>query len=143
MLAADGREVTLVGDGIAPLQALVNALAAAPTRRRLDAAGIRVVSGVRVASVERTCVVLERADGEREKISASSVVHAGRHRAIDSLVAILRTRGVAAISVGDARAPGLVEDAIRGGHDVAAALGAPSGQHDPGVQADDARFAHE
>ncbi len=142
-LAADGREVTLVGDGIAPLQSLVNALAATPTRRRLEAAGVRVVSGARVLSVERTQVVVEHGDGKRESIPAGSVVHAGRHRAVDSLVAILRKRGLAAIAVGDARAPGLVEDAIRSGHDVVGALEDLSGQHDPGVQAERARFAHE
>jgi 2,4-dienoyl-CoA reductase-like NADH-dependent reductase (Old Yellow Enzyme family)/thioredoxin reductase len=121
-LAQDGRDVTLVGDGIEPLQSLVDTLAAAPTRRRLEAAGVRVLAGVRVVSVEPTRVVVEREPGVRESIVAASVVHAGRHRAVDSLVAILRERGLHAIAVGDARAPGLVEDAIRSGHDLAAAL---------------------
>jgi len=41
---------------------------------------------------------------------------------VDGLVAQLRERGVQATAVGDARAPGLVDGAIRSGHDVAAAL---------------------
>jgi 2,4-dienoyl-CoA reductase-like NADH-dependent reductase (Old Yellow Enzyme family)/thioredoxin reductase len=121
-LAQDGRDVTLVGDGIEPLQSLVNTLADAPTRRRLETAGVRVLAGVRVVSVEPTQVVVEREPGVRESIVATSVVHAGRHRPVDSLVAILRERGLDAIAVGDARAPGLVEEAIRSGHDLAAAL---------------------
>jgi NADPH-dependent 2,4-dienoyl-CoA reductase/sulfur reductase-like enzyme len=121
-LAADGLEVTLVGDGIPPLQSLIDTLAAAPTRRRLAAAGVRVVSDVRVASVASTGVVVERTNGERELIAAASVIHAGRHRPVDSLVGILRERGVETISVGDARAPVLVEDAIRSAHDAARAL---------------------
>jgi hypothetical protein len=34
----------------------------------------------------------------------------------------MRKQGIETLAVGDARAPGLVEDAIRSGHDVAAAL---------------------
>jgi 2,4-dienoyl-CoA reductase-like NADH-dependent reductase (Old Yellow Enzyme family) len=121
-LATAGREVTLVGDGVAPAESLGYTLADAPTRRRLQAAGVRLVAGVRVVSVGEEEVVVEREDGARESIGAASVVHAGRHRPVDGLVAILRERGFDVHAVGDARAPGLVEDAIRSGHDVAAAL---------------------
>ncbi|MBA2643435.1 MAG: FAD-dependent oxidoreductase [Actinobacteria bacterium] len=120
-LANAGREVTLVGDGVAPAGSLVHTLADAPTRRRLQAAGVRLVRGVRVVSVESDRVVVER-EGTHEAIRAASVVHAGRHRPADSLLTVLRDRGLAATTAGDARAPGLVEDAIRSGHDVAAAL---------------------
>ena len=142
-LAASGKDVTLIGDRIAPLASLESSLAAAPGRRRLVEAGVRVVAGVRVAAVERTRVVIEREGHVLESIGAASVVHAGRHRPVDSLVSILRKTGVAAITIGDARAPGLVEDAIRSGHDVVTALESLSGQHDSRVQAEGARFADE
>jgi 2,4-dienoyl-CoA reductase-like NADH-dependent reductase (Old Yellow Enzyme family)/thioredoxin reductase len=122
MLGQDGRDVTLVGDGIEPLHSLVNTLAEAPNRRRLEAAGVQVLGRARVVSVEPTEVVVERESGVREAVVAATVVDAGRHRPVDSLVRMLRERGVEAIAVGDARAPGLVEDAIRSGHDLALAL---------------------
>jgi 2,4-dienoyl-CoA reductase-like NADH-dependent reductase (Old Yellow Enzyme family) len=122
LIARRGRDVTLVGDGGAPLRSLVDTLAAAPTRRRLTAAGVRIVVATRVVSVERGHVVVQGQDGAHKSIPAVSVVHAGRHRPVDALVTSLRRRGVETIAVGDARAPGLVEDAIRSGHDAAAAL---------------------
>jgi len=121
-LANAGRAVTLVGDGIAPAGSLGHTLADAPTLRRLEAAGVRLVAGVRVVSVERDKVLVERGEGTREAILAASVVHAGRHRPVDALVGILRERGLAVTAVGDSRSPGLVDDAIRSGHDVAAVL---------------------
>ncbi len=66
-LAHAGSEVTLVGDGVAPAGSLVYTLADAPTRRRLQAAGVRLVGGARVVSVEREGVVVER-EGTREAI---------------------------------------------------------------------------
>jgi 2,4-dienoyl-CoA reductase-like NADH-dependent reductase (Old Yellow Enzyme family) len=122
VLAQRRGEVTLVGDGGAPLRSLVDTLAATPARRRLTAAGVRIVVATHVVSVERDQVVVRREDGVQESIPAVTVVHAGRHRPIDALVNSLRERGIETISVGDARAPGLVEDAIRSGHDTAAAL---------------------
>ena len=122
LLAQQGRDVTLLGDSVTPLQSLADTLAAAPTRRRLEAAGVRIGPAVHVLSVERGQVVIERARGTRESIPTATIVHAGRHRPVDALVATLRRRGIEAIAVGDARAPGLVEDAIRSGHDVAAGL---------------------
>jgi hypothetical protein len=122
VLAQRGREVTLVGDGGAPLRSLVDTLAAAPTRRRLIAVGVRIVVATCVVAVERDHVVVQGEDGVHESIPAVSVVHAGRHRPIDALVTGLRKRGMETIAVGDARAPGLVEDAIRSGHDAADAL---------------------
>jgi hypothetical protein len=121
-LAQGGRDVALVGDGVVPLRSLVDTLAAAPIRRRLEAAGVRVVSAARVVSVARTHVVVESESGVRESIPAASVVHAGRYRPLDSLMSVLRAQGLEAVAVGDARAPGLVEDAIRSGHDTAAIL---------------------
>ena len=122
VLAERGREVTLVGEGGAPLRSLVDTLAAAPTRRRLIAAGVRILVASRVVSVARDHVVVQGEGGAQESIPAVTVVHAGRHRPIDALVTSLREREIETISVGDARAPGLVEDAIRSGHDAAAAL---------------------
>jgi len=120
-LARSGCEVTLVGDGLDPAASLALTLADAPTLRRLREAGVRVVGGARVLSVSTNEVVVETPRG-REALTATSVVHAGRHRAVDGLVAQLRARGVQATAVGDARAPGLVDGAIRSGHDLAAAL---------------------
>ena len=120
-LARSGCEVTLVGDGIDPAGSLAPTLADAPTLRRLSEAGVRVVRGARVLSVGSSEVVVETPRG-RQTLPATAIVHAGRHRPVDGLVAQLRGRGVQATAVGDARAPGLVDGAIRSGHDVAAAL---------------------
>jgi 2,4-dienoyl-CoA reductase-like NADH-dependent reductase (Old Yellow Enzyme family) len=120
-LAGAGRELTLVGDGIAPMALLELTLARAPTLRRLQAAGVRMIAAARVVAVEARRLVLDRGGGELEELEAA-VVHAGRHRPVDRLVRSLRERGLDAVAVGDARAPRLVEDAIRSGYDVAKAL---------------------
>ena len=120
VLAAGGREVTIVGEGIAPAALLGYALAAEPTLRRLEAAGVRLLANARVEAVEPG-VVRVRRDGSVEEL-AGAVVHAGRHRAVDGLVGALRAKGIEATAIGDARAPRLVEDAIRDGYEVAATL---------------------
>ena len=119
-LARSGCEVTLVGDGIDPAGSLALTLADAPTLRRLAEARVRVVRDARVIFVGSGEVAVESPRG-RETLTGA-VVHAGRHRPVDGLVARLREHGVQATAVGDARAPGLVDGAIRSGHDVAAAL---------------------
>jgi hypothetical protein len=63
-----------------------------------------------------------RIHDELHEIPADGVVHAGRHRPVDGLVQALRESGIAAVAVGDAHAPGLIEEAIRSGHDAARAL---------------------
>jgi hypothetical protein len=57
-----------------------------------------------------------------EELDAVAVIHAGRHCPVDRLVAALRDRGIAAVAVGDARVPRLVEDAVRSGGEAARAL---------------------
>ena len=120
-LARAGCDVTLVGDGIDPTASLAVSLASMPTLRRLREAGVRIIDGARVLSVSRNAVALGTPRGP-ETMAADSIVHAGRHRAVDGLVPLLRARGIDARAVGDARAPGLVDGAIRGAHDMAAAI---------------------
>jgi 2,4-dienoyl-CoA reductase-like NADH-dependent reductase (Old Yellow Enzyme family) len=116
LLAAQGRAVTIVGDGIAPAALLAGALAAEPTLRRLDAAGVRLVPNAQVAGVEPGRVLLRAGGGGNGIVGV--VVHAGRHRAVDALVGALRTRGIETSAIGDARAPRLVEDAVRDGYEL-------------------------
>jgi hypothetical protein len=120
-LALDGRDVTLVGDRIAPASQLASSLAETTTLRRLREAGVRLVPGARVVAVVDGGVVVQVADGV-EELAASVVVHAGRHRPVDGLVGALRVRGIATRAVGDARVPRLVEDAIRSGWEAAKEL---------------------
>jgi hypothetical protein len=63
-----------------------------------------------------------RLGDELEELEAGAIVHAGRHRPVDGLVAALRSLGIEALAVGDARVPRLVEDAIRDGWAAARAL---------------------
>jgi 2,4-dienoyl-CoA reductase-like NADH-dependent reductase (Old Yellow Enzyme family) len=121
-LALAGHELTLVGDGVAPAALLEQALARAPALRRLQAAGVRMISAARVVAVEARRLVLDHGNGELEELETASVVHAGRHRPVDRLVRALRELGLEAVAVGDARAPRLVEDAIRSGYDTGRAL---------------------
>jgi 2,4-dienoyl-CoA reductase-like NADH-dependent reductase (Old Yellow Enzyme family) len=120
VLAARGRDVTIVGDGTAPTALLTYALAAAPTLRRLQLAGVQLVPNAHVAAVEPGRVLVRR-DGGVDEITGV-VVHAGRHRAVDGLVGALRAKGIEANAIGDARAPRLVEDAIRDGYESVRAL---------------------
>jgi 2,4-dienoyl-CoA reductase (NADPH2) len=129
LLASRGHEVTLVGDGIAPAALLQHSLAARPTLARLRAAGVRLVSDSRIVAVEPGRVRIETVAGV-EQLVAATIVHAGRHRSVDSLVDALRGVGLVATAIGDAWAPRLVEDAIRSGYDAAEKLGAPAPQPD-------------
>jgi 2,4-dienoyl-CoA reductase-like NADH-dependent reductase (Old Yellow Enzyme family) len=121
-LAGAGHELALVGDGVAPAALLEQTLARAPTLRRLQALGVRMIFAALVVAVEARRLVLDPGGGELEELEAAAVVHAGRHRPVDRLVRGLRELGLEAVAVGDARAPRLVEDAIRSGYDVAKAL---------------------
>jgi 2,4-dienoyl-CoA reductase-like NADH-dependent reductase (Old Yellow Enzyme family) len=120
VLAASGRDVTIVGDALAPTALLTYALAAEPAIRRLHAAGVRLLANAHVDAVEPGGVLVRRVGGV-DKI-AGAVVHAGRHRPVDGLVRALRARGIKATAIGDARAPRLVEDAIRDGYELASTL---------------------
>ena len=66
---------------------------------------------------------LERTyDGTRLVLEARAVVHATPHTPADGIVQELRERSIPVRAIGDARAPRLVEDAIRDGYRVALAI---------------------
>jgi hypothetical protein len=68
-------------------------------------------------------VHLERLyDGSRLVLESRAVVHASPHAPADAIVDELRARSIAVRAVGDARAPRLVEDAIRDGFAAALAI---------------------
>ncbi len=121
LLARNSRRVTLIGDGVEPCSQLDLSLAAVPTRRRLQEAGVRVLGRGSVIAVEPPRVAVRVRD-ELHELAADAVVHAGRHRPVHGLLDGLREIGVIVIAVGDAHAPGLIEEAIRSGHDAARAL---------------------
>jgi 2,4-dienoyl-CoA reductase-like NADH-dependent reductase (Old Yellow Enzyme family) len=117
LLARDRRDVTLVavsgpvGAELTPAFALPLAL------ERLLAAGVQVVEGHAAAEIGPRHVLLRRRyDGATRRLEATVVVDAGRQQAQADLLPILRSRGLAAVAVGDARAPRQVADAIREGY---------------------------
>ena len=135
LLAQSGRDVTLVpvsgpvGAELLPAFALPLAL------ERLLQAGVRIVEGHTAPEIGAHHVVLRhRYDGGTERLEASVVVAAGRQRAQAVLVPALRSRGLAAVAVGDARAPRQVADAIREGYAavVASARAAATRASSPG-----------
>ncbi len=122
-LLARSRPVTLVPNGIGAVSDLVYEVIAPLTLDRLRAAGVRLVEGHRLDRIESGRVVLRRVyDGSELVLDAQLVVHAGRHRAQDGLVAALRARGLDARPIGDARAPRRLEDAIRDGWEAAVSI---------------------
>ena len=122
-LAAGGREVTLVALGPVALGALASSTVSLLALRRLAQAGVRLVEGHRLVSIATDAVQLERHyDGTPLVVPASAVVHASPHTPADGLVADLRARSIPLRVIGDARAPRLVEDAIRDGYRAALAI---------------------
>jgi 2,4-dienoyl-CoA reductase-like NADH-dependent reductase (Old Yellow Enzyme family) len=123
VLAASGREVTLVALGGPALGALAMSTVSMLALRRLAEHRVRLVEGHRLLAIEEAAVQLERAyDGARLVLETRAVVHASPHTPADGLVRELRTRGIPVRAVGDARAPRLVEDAIADGYQAALAL---------------------
>jgi 2,4-dienoyl-CoA reductase (NADPH2) len=115
LLARDGRDVTLVSAG--PVGAeLIPAFSLPLALERLLAAGVNVVEGDAAAVGPRHVLLRRRYDGATDRLDAAVVVHAGRQRAQAELLPALRSRGLAAVAVGDARAPRQVADAIREGY---------------------------
>ena len=91
--------------------------------RRLAQLGVRLVEGHRLLSIEEDAVHLERLyDGSRQVLETRAVVHASPHTPVDGIVSELRARSIPVRAVGDARAPRLVEDAIRDGYAAALAI---------------------
>src|SRR4029077_11013171 len=123
VLAAAGRKVTLVALGAVALGALASYTVAPLALRRLAENGVGLVEGHRLLSIEDAAVHLERLyDGTRVRLEAGAVVHASPHTPRDALAAELRARSIAVRAIGDARAPRLVEDAIRDGYAAALAI---------------------
>ena len=122
-LALEGRRVTLVPDGIAPLQEIAENHAERPVFERLRAAGVMILSDVIVQSIEPGAVtVVGRYDGLERTLRAPVVLHAGRHAADDALCLALVERGIDARPIGDARSPRRWEDAIHDGYLAGAAV---------------------
>lgn len=122
-LALEGRRVTLVPDGIAPLQEIAENHAERPVFDRLRAAGVMILSDVIVQGIAPGAVsVVGRYDGLERTLEAPVVLHAGRHTADDALCLALIERGIDARPIGDARAPRRWEDAIHDGYLAGAAV---------------------
>jgi 2,4-dienoyl-CoA reductase-like NADH-dependent reductase (Old Yellow Enzyme family) len=114
VLATRGREVTLVAIGAPALNALVPSHVTDVALRRLARAGVRLVEGYRLLAVTEGAVELARGyDDTPLTIESRAVVHASSNRSSDAIVGELRARSLEARAIGDARAPRLVEDAIR------------------------------
>jgi 2,4-dienoyl-CoA reductase-like NADH-dependent reductase (Old Yellow Enzyme family) len=123
VLAAGGREVTLVALGPVALSALASATVGMLALRRLAQHGVRLVEGHRLLAIAADAVHLERTyDGTPLLVQAGAVVHAAPHTPADGIVADLRARSIPLRAIGDARAPRLVEDAIRDGYRAALAI---------------------
>lgn len=123
VLAAAGHEVTLVALGSGALSALGPATVGMLALRRLAHLGVRLVEGHRLLAIDDDAVHLERSyDGTRLVLEARAVVHATPHTPVDGIVYELRARSIAVRVIGDARAPRLVEDAIRDGYRAALSI---------------------
>ena len=123
VLAAAGREVTLVALGSGALSALGPSTVGMLALRRLAQLGVRLVEGHRLLAIDADAVHLERTyDGTRLVLEARAVIHATPHTPADGIVYELRARSIPVRAIGDARAPRLVEDAIRDGYRVALAI---------------------
>jgi 2,4-dienoyl-CoA reductase-like NADH-dependent reductase (Old Yellow Enzyme family) len=116
-IARDRRDVTLVAVSGPVGAELTPAFALSLALERLLAAGVQVVEGHAAAEIGPRHVLLRRRyDGATRRLEAAVVVDAGRQQARADLLPTLRSRGLAAVAVGDARAPRQVADAIREGY---------------------------
>jgi NADPH-dependent 2,4-dienoyl-CoA reductase/sulfur reductase-like enzyme len=123
VLARAGHTTTLVALNGPALGGLVASVVSVLSLGRLRDAGVRLVEGHRLVSVGDGAVTLARIyDGAPLVLEAAAVVHAAPNVADDRLVDALRMRMRAVHAIGDARAPRLVEDAIRDGYTFAAAI---------------------
>ena len=123
VLAAAGREVTLVALGASALSALASSLVGPLALRRLARQGVRLVEGHHLRAITEDAVQFERRyDGTQLTIETRAVVHASPHTPADAIVRELRARSLPVRAIGDARAPRLVEDAIRDGYRQALAI---------------------
>ena len=122
-LALEGRHVTLIPDGIAPLSEIMENHAERPVFQRLHEAGVLILSDVAVEAVGPGSVTIRGVyDHVERTLHAPVVLHAGRHVADDALCLALIERGLDARPCGDARSPRRWEDAIHDGYLTALAL---------------------
>ena len=123
VLARAGHATTLVALNGAALSGLAYSVVAPLSLARLRDAGVGLIEGHRLVSIRDEEVELARIyDGAPLVLEAATIVHAAPNHADDALVDALRTRLHSVHAVGDARAPRLVEDAIRDGYTLAAAI---------------------
>jgi hypothetical protein len=123
VLARAGHATTLVALNGPALGGLAYSVIAPLSLARLRDAGARLVEGHRLVAIRGEEVELARIyDGAPLVLEAGAVVHATANRAEDGLVDALRMRMEVVHAIGDARAPRLVEDAIRDGYTLAAAI---------------------
>jgi 2,4-dienoyl-CoA reductase (NADPH2) len=121
LLAHDGRDVTLVPVSGPAGAELEDAFALPIGLERLHTAGVKLLEGYAADDIGPGRVRLHGVyDGRARTLEAPLVVLAGRRTARGQLAPLLRSRGLAAVAVGDARAPRQVADAIREGHAAAA-----------------------
>lgn len=118
-LAEDGHEVTVVemSDAVAPDLLIINKIT---LLRRLDAAGVRLLTGHAVVRVTDTGLVAEGPDGTVE-VEADTVVSAFGVRAARGLADSLESR-VKVHPVGDCVHPAKVAEAVNAGFEAAFAL---------------------
>jgi 2,4-dienoyl-CoA reductase-like NADH-dependent reductase (Old Yellow Enzyme family) len=117
ILAGADREVTLVALGASAVSALAPSFVSTLALRRLAKQGVRLVEGHRLLAITEDAVQLERTyDATHLTIETRAVVHASPHTSADAIVRDLRARSIPVRAIGDARAPRLVEDAIRDGY---------------------------
>jgi pyruvate/2-oxoglutarate dehydrogenase complex dihydrolipoamide dehydrogenase (E3) component len=122
-LAVRGHRVTLVALNGAPAAMLDGSKMGPLALRRIRDLGVSLVEGHALVRVEAGGVALRRTyDDTPLFVEADHVVTASVHTPVDDLVEAVRTAGVSVRAIGDARAPRLVEDAIRDGYDYAATL---------------------
>jgi hypothetical protein len=83
---------------------------------RLAEAGVRLESLTEVAAFDGDTALLRSVyDGREQVVPAASVVVAGAHVPVDSLLEPLRAAGLPAQAIGDALSPRLLDSAIRDG----------------------------
>ncbi len=118
-LAEDGHEVTVVemSDAVAPDLLIINKIT---LLRRLEAAGVRLLTGHAVVRVTDTGLVAEGPDGTVE-VEADTVVSAFGVRAARGLADSLESR-VKVHPVGDCVHPAKVAEAVNAGFEAAFAL---------------------
>lgn len=122
-LAASGRAVTIVsanpviGAELEPIKALTG------YRKRLAALGVRLLPDTAVLAFDGERVLLRRLyDGVEHQVSAAALVMATPGLPNDELATRLEEAGLPAVTIGDARAPRLLDAAIREGFEVALQL---------------------